>query len=62
MTNQDKLGKDQLLAIWEQSDNSYDLVQIAFRHGYLKGQTDQLRKTDHHLNAVLNILENQNAN
>lgn len=51
------ISKEELVAIWDSSDNNYDLIQIAYRQGYLKGQSDQLRKTDHGLNAVLNILE-----
>jgi len=54
-----ELTTPEIVAIWEQSENNFELIRSAYRHGYLKGQSDQLRKTDHQLNAVLNILENR---
>lgn len=52
-----KLTKEELVSIWDQADNSHDLIQTAYELGYNRGKLAQAREDNVELNAVISILE-----
>lgn len=53
-----KLTKEELVSIWDQSEDNYGLIKTAYELGYNRGKLAQAREDNVELNAVLSILEN----